>query len=251
MPHTVSDVPSYELETINAQDELLSAIETMFKNDYTQLGIEQDGEIIGMVSYRSISRVLSILQKLGADKKLPGRPVRIAIEEISPTVKPDDDLLILFDLLSENSYVIIEREDEHPVEILTDYDLLHYLRKSIEPFLLIEDIERSVRDIVRHAFDEELNEALQKFFSEQDIRTPSKITDCSFGHYAQFMPQNWSRFEQYFDENGDFVRLLLLEVGDIRNAIFHFRAESYESDLEEELLNFAHEYFQRRLPASD
>lgn len=248
MPHTVSDVPSHKLETVDAQETLISAIETMFEMDYSQLGIEQNGELVGIVSYRSISRVLSILRKLGADKNLPGRQVRIAIEEISPVVEPNDDLLILFDLLSENPYVIVEEEGDQPHEILTNYDLLQYLRDSIEPFLLIEDIERSVRDIIRHVFDDDLEESLQEFFDGQDVRTPSEITDCSFGHYAQFMPENWSQFRECFDENGDFVRQLLLEVGDIRNKIFHFRSESYESDLEEELLKFAHGYFQRRLP---
>jgi hypothetical protein len=248
MPHTVGDVPSYELETVDAQDTLISAIEVMFEKNYTQLGIERNGEVVGMVSYRSISRVLSILRKLGADKNLPGRQVGIAIEEISPAVGPDDDLIVLFDLLSEDPYVIIEKDRDQSLEILTNYDLLQYLRDSIEPFLLIEDIERSVREIIQNAFPEDLDELLQEFFRDKGIRTPDEITDCSFGHYAQFMPEKWPKFEEYFEENGDFIRRLLLEVGDIRNKIFHFRSESYESDLEEELLKFAHGYFQRRLP---
>lgn len=248
MPHTVEDVPSYELETVDAEDTLISAIEVMFENRYTQLGIERDGEVVGMVSYRSISRVLSILRKLGADKNLPGRQVGIAIEEISPVVEPDDDLVILFDLLSEDPYVILKKGEDQPLEILTNYDLLQYLRDSIEPFLLIEDIERSIRELIQDAFSDELDTKLQEFFNDKDVRTPDGIADCSFGHYPHFMCQNWPQFEEYFEESGDFVRRLLLEVGDIRNKIFHFRAESYESNLEEELLKFAHGYFQRRLP---
>jgi len=250
MSHTVGDVPSHELETVSAQDTLISAIEVMFENEYTQLGIERNGEVVGMVSYRSISRVLSILRKLGADKNLPGRQVGIAIEEISPVVKPNNDLIVLFDILSENPYVIVQMEEDKPLEILTNYDLLQYLRESIEPFLLIEDIERSTREIIQDAFPDELDVELQEFFSGKDIRTPDEITDCSFGHYAQFMSQNWPQFEEYFEENGDFVRKLLSEVGDIRNKIFHFRSDSYDSNIEEELLKFAHGYFQRRLPAT-
>lgn len=252
MPHTISDVPSHKLEAVDAQDTLISAIETMFEEDYSQLGIEQNDELVGMVSYRSISRVLSILRKLGVNKNLPGRQVRIAMEDMNPVVEPNDDLIILFDLLSENPYVIVEKEDQ-PAEILTNYDLLQYLRDSIEPFLLIEDIERSIREIIQYAYDDDLDEALQEFFGDQDVRTPNKITDCSFGHYAQFMPENWGQFDDLFDQNGDFVRRLLLEVGDVRNKIFHFRSESNESELEEELrvLNFAHGYFQRRLPTTE
>lgn len=248
MAHTVADVPSYELETVDAQDTLISAIEVMFENDYSQLGIERDSEVVGMVSYRSISRVLSILRKLGTDKNLPGRQVGIAIEEISSVVEPDEDLIVLFDLLSESPYVIVQTAEDHPFEILTNYDLLHYLRDSIEPFLLIEDIERSIRELIQDAFPDDLDRELQSFFAEKEIRTPDRISDCSFGHYPQFMSQNWPQFEEYFEENGDFVRRLLVEVGNIRNKIFHFRSESYDSNLEEELLRFAHGYFQKRLP---
>lgn len=247
MPHTVKDVPSYEIEAVNAQDTLITAIGVMFENDYTQLGIKRNGDIVGMISYRSISRLLSILRKLGAKKDLPGRQVAIATEEISPVVQPDDDLIVLFDILSENPYVIVRNGTDRPLQILTNYDLLQYLQDSIEPFVLIEDIERSVRKIIQDAFSEELDQELQEFFDEKDIRTPDEIADCSFGHYPQFMSQNWGEFHEYFEEDGDFIRRLLSEVGDIRNKIFHFRSKTYESTLEEELLKFAHGYFQRRL----
>lgn len=247
MTHTVGAVPSFELETVEAQDSLISAIEIMFENDYTQLGVERGGNVVGMISYRSISRVLTILRKLGTDKNLPGREVVIATEDISPVVEPTDDIIDLFDLLSESPYVIVDSGDDEPYEILTNYDLLLYLRDSIEPFLLIEDIERNTREIIKDAFSDDLSEELQKFFRDKDIRTPNEITDCSFGHYPHFMLNNWPEFDDYFQENGEFVFNLLTEVGDIRNKIFHFRSDSYDSDIEEELLKFAHGYFQRRL----
>ncbi|WP_306061327.1 CBS domain-containing protein [Natronococcus wangiae] len=248
MSHIVAEVPSHELETVDAQDTLISAIEVMFENDYTQLGIERDGKVVGMVSYRSISRVLSILRKLGADKNLSGRRVDIAIEEISPLVEPDADLIVLFDLLSENPYVLVKGDEDQSLEIITNYDLLHYLRDSIEPFLLIEDIERSTRKLIQNAFPDNLDEELSEFFESKDIRTPEGINDCSFGHYSQFVSENRQYFGEYFEENGDFLRRLLSEVDQIRNKIFHFRSDSYETNMEEELLKFAHGYFQKRLP---
>ena len=65
MVQTVADVSSYEPTSVDSQEDLISAIEEMFENNYSQLGVERDGELIGVVSYRSISRVLSILRKLG------------------------------------------------------------------------------------------------------------------------------------------------------------------------------------------
>jgi hypothetical protein len=248
MPHTVSDVPSNDIECVNADETLISALETMFEKDYTQLGIKRNDEIVGIVSYRSISRILSILKRMNMDKNLPGRQVGIAIEETKPIVEPEDDLIVLFDLLSENPYAIVRDPEDDSFEILTNYDLLQYLQDSIEPFLIIEDIERSVRDIIEDAISENLDEELQEFFSDKAIRTPDTLTDCSFGHYSQFISEKWPQFDGYFEENGDFVRQLIAEVGDVRNKIFHFRSESYDTDLEEEMLRFSHDYFQRRLP---
>lgn len=248
MAHTVENVSSWELETVKAHDPLIAALEVMFENDYTQLGIEKDGEVIGIVSYRSISRVLSILRRLGVDKDLPGRKVEIAIEEVSPVVKPSDDLTVLFDRLMKSPYVIVEVSDEHRFEILTNYDLLQYLRDSIEPFLLIEDIERATRRIIAHAFGDDLEDAIRECFADSNIRAPDNLSDCSFGHYPQLMRANWPKLEDYFEHDGDFVGRILREVGDIRNKIFHFRADTYDSNVERELLKFAHGYFQRRIP---
>jgi CBS domain-containing protein len=250
MVRTVSDVPSYKLESVDADSSLISAIETMFEEDYDQLGIERDDEMVGMVSYQSISRVLTILRRLGANKNLPGRAVEIAIEDPEPVVDPDDDLVVLFDLLAENPYVLVDVSDGGSLQIVTNYDLLHYLRDSIEPFLLIEDIELSIRSLITSAFPEDLDTQLQDFYRDRDGRTPESITDCSFGHYPQFMRQNWPRFEPYFQENGEFVGQLISEVGDIRNNIFHFRTEPHNPDVDEVLLTFAHSYFAKRVPES-
>ena len=215
----------------------------MFEKDYTQLGIERNGEVVGIVSYRSISRVMTNLRKLDAEKNLPGRTVEIAIEELEPIVSPDDDLVVLFNLLAENPYALIRDADDGVLEIVTNYDLLHYLRDSIEPFLLIEDIEISIREVIVEGFSEDLSSELQSFFEDRHERTPESITDCSFGHYTPFMQENWSHFGEYFEENGDFVGTLINEVSEIRNDVFHFRAEPQNPNVDKEFLEFAHSYF--------
>jgi len=248
MVRTIDDVPSHELASVDSQDNLISAIETMFENDFTQLGVKNDGEISGMVSYRSISRVLSILRTLDASKNLPGRTVQIAIEDAEPVVEPTNDLVVLFDLLAENPYVLVDYPEKESLEILTNYDLLHYLRDSIEPFLRIEDIEMSIRTLLKEPFPDNIDTELHNFYQDKDnIRTPDELSDCSFGHYPQFMCQNWSLFEPYFEENGDFTRRLIEEVGNIRNRLFHFRTERHNPDIDEVLLDFAHSYFADRI----
>lgn len=247
MPHSVRDVPSWELVSVNAEDSLLTALEVMFENDYTQVGIEREDEVIGIVSYRSIARVIKIMRKLGVEKDIPHRSVTIAIEDIEPMVEPSDELVVLFDILAENPYVIVNHSDENMLRILTDYDLLHYLRDAIEPFLMIEDIERSIRNVIRDAFSENLTDEFETFFEDQDIRTPNGIVDCSFGHYTSFICGQWSTFQDYFEEDGNFIYKLIDEVRKVRNQLFHFRSNRQTQNVDYELLAFAHGYFQKRI----
>lgn len=247
MPHSVRDVPSWELVSVNAEDSLLTALEVMFEHDYTQVGIERKDEVIGIVSYRSIARVIKIMRKLGVEKDIHQRSVTIAIEDIEPMVEPSDELIVLFDLLAENPYVIVNHSDEDTLRILTDYDLLHYLRDAIEPFLMIEDIERSIRNVIRDAFPENLTDELESFFEDQDVETPEGIIDCSFGHYNSFICGQWSTFQEYFEEDGNFIYRLLDEVRKVRNNLFHFRSNGETQNVDYELLAFAHGYFQKRI----
>jgi hypothetical protein len=133
-------------------------------------------------------------------------------------------------------------------DTLTNYDLLHYLHDSIEPFLVIEDIENAIRDIIIAGYDGSLPQALHDFYDEKDTRTPNDIQDCGFGHYPDFMVQNWQHFEPYFEEDGNFTKRLIEEVDDIRNRIFHFRSEQESPDIDRELLTFAHSFFAKRAP---
>lgn len=250
MVHKVKDVPSWEFESVESDATLISAIEIMFENDYSQLGIRKDGEVIGMISFRSISRILTILKNMDVEKNLPGRSVRIAMEDTDPKASPDDNVVELFDILAEDRYVLVDSPQSEQLEILTTYDLLHHLRDLIKSFLLIEDIEKSVRRMIKNAFNEDLDVELQEFFDDMDIRTPQTISDCSFGHYPEFVRQNWERFGEHFEENGDFVGKLIKEVGEVRNKVFHFRTDPGELEIDAELLTFAHGYFLDRVPES-
>lgn len=241
--YTVDAVPSFEIESVATDQSLLSALETMFEEEYTQLGVKREDELVGMVSYRSIARVLKVMRKMGIEKDLPGRRVTMAIEDLEPTVTPNDDITVLFDLLDKSSYVLIEPEEGGSYEILTNYDLLHFIQESSEPFLLVEEIERTVRDLMKSVFPERLSDELNEAFENMDdFPTPDTVTDCSFGHYPIFLSKNWNEFEGYFEEDRDFVTNLLDQIGDIRNQLFHFRTE-HNGDIDYELLRFAHSYF--------
>lgn len=167
------------------------------------------------------------------------------MEDPQPMVAESEDVFTLFDVLAESPYVVVDRGDEY--HILRDVGFHQYLRAELEVFILIEDIERAVRDTFRSEFNDDLATQLTATFEDKDLRTPASVKDCSFVHYQIFISANWDRFEQHFSEDRAFVRDLLSTVGDIRNTLFHFRASDQHKIEESEYLRFARDYFNSEL----
>jgi hypothetical protein len=53
----------------------------------------------------------------------------------------------------------------------------------------------------------------------------------------------WSDgFDEYFDQQPDFIRELINRIGENRNRLFHFRIEDRQ-ELDLDIIRFAHGYF--------
>jgi CBS domain-containing protein len=240
--YTIGDLPiENRLETVDHDAALEEALRRMFDYGYTQVGVERDGKLVGVVTYRSVVRTLLALHQLDVDDRSLDRiSVGAAVEE-AHVANEDADVLTLFDELAEHTYVVVEREGEW--RILTDFDLLLRLGETIEPFLLIEAIEMSIRDLFRQVFGDDLSTRLAETFDEDHpLPTPASVEHCSFGHYAQFISINWAEFEPEFEDQPDVIRELVLEIGDVRNQLFHFRVDELAS-FNRGLLRFGHSYF--------
>lgn len=240
--YTVDDlsIPN-ELEIINYDLPLEDVLREMFDHGYTQIGVKRDSELLGVVTYRSVVRTLLALHQLDVnDRSLDTISVSAAVEEVS-TVSEDTDIISLFDILAEQTFLVVKRDDEW--RILTDFDLLIQLKQSIEPFILIESIEMSIRDLFGRTFGDDLPEILADTFDdEHPLPTPASVEHCSFGHYAQFVSMHWESFEPVFEDRPDVVRELILEIGDIRNQLFHFRVDD-PNEFDRDLLRFGYSYF--------
>jgi hypothetical protein len=240
--YTIDDlsIPN-ELETVNYDLPLEDVLREMFDHGYTQIGVERDSELLGVVTYRSAVRTLLALHQLDVnDRSLDTISVSAAVEEVA-TVSEDTDILSLFDILAEQTFLIVERDNDW--RIFTDFDLLTQLKQSIEPFMLIESIEMSIRDLFGRTFGDDLAEILADTFDDDHpLPTPPSVEHCSFGHYAQFVSMHWESFEPVFEDRRDVVRELILEIGDIRNQLFHFRVDD-PNEFDRDLLRFGYSYF--------
>lgn len=243
--YKVDNIETSRLPHVSRGATLQEGLERMVSTDQSQIGVTDDSALVGVVSYQSIIRTLLIFGQADVSDSLLKSPVELAMEDPDPMVAGSDDLFDLFDALAESPYVLIDTDEGF--HVLDDVGFHQYLRTEIEAFLLVEEIERSIRTLFQRVFEDELDRHLQETFDEiGDFRTPSSIEECSFTHYHVFLSANWDGFRTYFEEDVGFVRELLARVGEIRNASFHFRASTESSAVETEYLLFAKDYLDGR-----
>lgn len=239
--YQVGDTETSSLVTISADANLKAAMEAMFANGHRQVGVVDGGDLRGIVTHHSITRAQLLLAQSDLADGILERNVTLAMEDPDPVVDESEDVFTLFDVLAESPYVLVDRADGY--HVLRDVGFHQYLRTELEVFILIEEIERALRSIFLDLYGDDLAATLAGTFEGKEVRTPSSVHDCSFAHYQIFISANWERFREYFDEDREFVRELLSNAGDIRNALFHFRASDQQKVEEREYLRFVREYF--------
>jgi len=110
--------------------------------------------------------------------------------------------------------------------IVTTHDLSVELRQRAEPFLLINQIENHIRNLIMANFaDQEIISAFPKETRGKDI---SSVFDLTFNQYIEFLArnENWQRLRINADRDA-FIKDLTSTMG-IRNNIMHFRPGTIE-----------------------
>lgn len=246
---SVDAIEAPEFETVSADENLRNVITKMLDKNYSQLGLTKRDEVIGAISFRSIFRALLVTEELfDSPKNLADRSAELAIEQ-PKRIHSDDSIEDLFDAIGERAYVVVETDDD-ALRIITEYNIREFFRKSTSPFLLIEEAELAIREIITTVYGDGLSEALEELSEQENehLRSVSTIEDCSFRHYEIFISKRWDEgFNNFFHEQKDFIRELISKLGEDRNKLFHFRVED-RSELDLDLIRFAHEYFTSQQP---
>ncbi len=222
--------------TIDVEADIQDALETMFDHEFTQLPVRDGDRITGVISYRSIARAIKSFD----DTDINHHTVGFAVEE-PVYVDLDADIYDLFRTLAREDYVLVGSPTEL-AGIMTRYDVFFFLEDRVRPFLLIGDIESALRDLFEAAFDDverRIEETFADRLANDPSYTPSETPDdFGFWEYEIFVGRNWETLNQYFSVERDVVLEMIRELGDIRNALFHFRATADAVDTD--LIEIAH-----------
>lgn len=202
----------------------VDALRLMMAHDYSQLPVVNDNEeLVGMITSDSVARALNLLAL-----KVEHLKVSNAIQQ-TKQFKLDSDLSDLLDGLRDTYAVPVVDNFKRVIGIVTNYDTADFFRSRAEDMMDVEDVENAMKDCLRIDLwgeqgkldDSELAVTISK---EIGTKTFDMLT---FNDYLLLFihGDRWNKFSSEVDLDRNACRLMLEQVKDIRNDLFHFRTE--------------------------
>lgn len=212
------------LTSIEPSATVTEALRIMVGNRFSQLPVVSNGVVRGVFSHWSLAHHLLDSPTLA--------PHQLFVEDVMeplPYVTVQDSLDTVLEHLNRHDAVLVT--SPHGLQaVATATDVLNYFDRVARPFVLLQEIELSLRALLRGCLtDAELeacaNYALSSKYGGDVSRVPSRLEDMSFEEYRTIVSakENWPYFEGVLGRSRELVASKLSRVRDIRNAIFHFR----------------------------
>jgi predicted transcriptional regulator len=233
--HRINSVLPDTQHLVTVQGETLAsaALELLRQHGYSQLPVLVGTEVIGIFSYRSFSEaVLELCSTKGNPKTLLADLTVEECYESAQFARVTDEFKSWFDALDVQNAVLVG--EAHRLQgIVTPMDVLRYLYDVSKPFVLVAEIETSLRALMRMAVaPEKLAECASTSLAKQYLadQVPASLDDMTFHDYVQIIGdgRNWPSFEPIFRGSRERTRAKLEAMNELRNDVFHFRETSVE-----------------------
>jgi restriction system protein len=201
-----------EVVTVYAQQRVGVAIEQMVAGEYSQLPVvDEYRRLKGVITWESIAHV-----------QFTRRPELVADAMLTNphTCRESEELFARIDDIQRRGFLIVVDSENVVTGILTAADLSGELRNRVQPFTVLEEIERRLRRAVSLLSVDDLRAS----FPEGDSRA-NKIDsphDLTLGSYSYLLnnEKRWEKLRWPY-ERADIVDRLR-KVANYRNAIAHW-----------------------------
>lgn len=225
------------VETATRKTTVAQAIALMYKKHFSQLPVVSGSEVLGVFSYRSLA--LNLLKNATRVKDISDLPVEEFMERYQ-FIQPKQNWENILPYLDDDDGVIVGSGNSIQ-GIITAIDVLHYLHEIARPFVILAEIETTLRQLIRVCVDDEefniyARECLSKRYKEEEF--PSSLENLEFSDYIQIIcnGNNWTHFTEVFgttEYQRKETNIRLNKVRELRNVVFHFRQPLQPSDLDE------------------
>ena len=238
------------VEIVRHDEPVASAIERMRDNEYSQLPVERDRQIIGLFSWRSFGR------------QIAGSLNDVAIDDIAvgaclaqATFLPPEAFIDTGIDWTDQDCVLIG-SSTHMLGLLAIFDVLGRLQDFGEAFFLIHEVEHLLRDMLAEAVGvQRLSEILGTMSVPEGYRQPQALRDLTFSMYGVLAcsKKRWDEFAPMFIGDRVTMKDTIDNVAAIRNVVFHFKRPVTVDDVDKlrrfrDRLNQQREAFYRARP---
>jgi restriction system protein len=198
--------------TVQAQQAIGVAIERMVAGEYSQLPVVDTFERLkGVITWESI-----------AHSQFRHKPDLVAEAMLTNphTCKESEELFARIDDIQRRGFLIIVDDENVVTGILTAADLSGELRNRVQPFTVLEEIERRLRRAVSQLSTDELRASFRR--GDPRAGTIDSPHDLTLGNYSFVIDNDdrWARLDWPFERTEMVERLR--KVANYRNAIAHW-----------------------------
>lgn len=207
------------------------AIALLRHHGYSQLPVVAGEEVLGVFSYRSFAQkaTLSTWQEVTQQKWAPGDLTVEECLERFEFARVTEEMRQVFDAMDRDNGILIG-SPEKLQGILTPMDFLRYLYKVASPFVMVSEIELTLRALIRLAVSPgELEECAMRTLAQLygAEKVPKTVEAMTFDNYKAIIShgENWPKFEPILGGNRTRIAAKLKQLCDLRNDLFHFKRE--------------------------
>lgn len=212
-----------EVVTVRPGDALGIALQRMVAGEYSQLPVvDEHRRLVGVITWEGIAHA-----QFGASPKQVGH----AMLPSPLTARAIDEFFSRIPDIKRRGFLIIVDDENVVRSIVTAADLAGELQTRVQPFTVLEEVERRLRRAVAALSVDELRSC----FKANDPRAKKikSAQDLTLGtyHYLLAVPEVWEKLGWPFEQDDIVVRLK--RVAEYRNEIAHWNVDAPGQDSEE------------------
>lgn len=206
---------------------VVDALQLMLEKRFSQLPVMDGRRLLGVFSQWGLTGYLAAWP----DATITDLKVLDVMDPRFPAVTVRDPLESVLELLDRHDAALVT--SPHGVQaVVTAADVLRYFYGVARPFVLLQEIEMGLRNVIASHLDAGqlaglIEVALRGKYSAMGRPLPRVLDDLTFEDYRSLLgsKDNWTHFMPIFGGTRALTSARLDRVRGIRNKVFHFRGE--------------------------
>jgi len=215
-----------ELVTLPGDTKIEEALRKMKEANVSQIPVVAGETVLGTFSYRSLAQGITDLPK-----KEPFR-LSLTVESFLEDLRfvgLRDEIAALLDEFDSKDAVLVGSENKLQ-GILTTIDALQYFYSVASPYVVLREIELSIRELIRTSTTKAILKqciecSLKRHYDEINQDIPQSVEEMTFYDYVMLLrfKGNWEHFKGAWGGTCNIVAAKLAPLPDLRNDVFHFK----------------------------